>query len=166
LAGQATRDSGADRFGSTPGATAELKNAKGETVGTAAFTEVRDGIRVAVRVNGISPGQHGLHIHETGSCVAPDFKSAGEHFNPTKHQHGAPGSPTSHAGDLGNIKVGNDGNGNSEVTRKDLTLKISNNSLLREGGTAIVLHAQADDLKSDPAGNSGDRIACGEIRAR
>jgi Cu-Zn family superoxide dismutase len=155
--------SGAERIDQAPGATAELKNAQGNTVGNATFTETPDGVNIAVQVRGISPGQHGLHLHETGKCEAPDFKPAGQHFNPARGHHGGVNTPVRHAGDLGNIEVAASGVGTVQQTVKGVTLKKGDHSLLRDEGTSIVLHGGPDDLKSDPAGNSGDRIACGVV---
>jgi len=153
----------ADRTERTPEAKAQLKDAKGQNVGNATFTEMLDGVNVVVKVSGISPGQHGIHIHQAGSCEDAAFKSAGAHFNPSNQQHGSLNPQGMHVGDLENIHVSGDGTGTLQQTIKRATLTPGQNSLLREGGTSVVLHAAADDLKTDPSGGSGDRIACGVI---
>jgi len=149
-----------------PTATATLRDAQGKTVGTATLTSVEGGVKVAVSVTGVSPGLHGFHVHATGACTAPDFKSAGGHFNPGAKEHGLDNPKGSHAGDMPNLTVGADGTGKAEVVARGATLGAGAGSLFPEGGTAIVLHASADDLKSDPAGNAGARIACGVIEKK
>lgn len=146
-----------------PAAHAVLKNAKGEKAGTATFTEVSNGVNVAVRLNNMKPGVHGIHIHEAGKCDAPDFKTAGGHFNPTAKHHGSGNPQGMHMGDLRNISVAANGTGRLKETVKGITLGPGEDSLFHNGGTALVVHADPDDMKSDPAGNSGARIACGVI---
>jgi Cu-Zn family superoxide dismutase len=129
--------------------------------GTLKLTESAQGVRVIGLVSGLTPGTHGFHIHENGDCSAPDAKSAGEHFNPGGKKHGGLRSAERHGGDLGNIRADNSGNAKIDVTTKDVTLaRGKSDSIL---GRALVVHAKADDGKSDPAGNSGDRVACGVI---
>jgi superoxide dismutase, Cu-Zn family len=130
--------------------------------GTVTFTETPQGVQVAVHLTGVNPGRHGIHLHENGECELPDFESAGDHFAPEGHPHGGPQSPQHHAGDFGNIEVGDDGVGHLELTSTTLTLDDGPNSAM---GRAVVLHADEDDLTSQPAGNSGARIACGVVEA-
>lgn len=146
-----------------PQATAELKNAKGETVGTANVWEDADGVRIAAQVRGIPPGKHGTHIHAVGKCDPADFMSAGGHFNPEGKKHGLKSPAGPHAGDLPNLEVGMDGTGRLEYVNKRVTLGAGPASLFGAAGSALVIHANADDDMTDPTGNSGGRIACGVI---
>lgn len=146
-------------------ATATFINADGKEIGTAELTEADNGVRVKVEASQLPPGNHGFHFHEKGSCTAPNFESAGGHFNPEQAEHGIENPKGPHAGDLPNIEVGESGAVKFEALAQLVTLKKGQpNSLLREGGTALVIHADPDDYKSQPAGNSGKRIACGEIK--
>lgn len=141
----------------------ELMGANGQSVGEALLTQQKKGVKFEVSVSNLPPGPHGFHVHEIGECTPVDFKSAGSHFAPGHKNHGkVAGGP--HEGDLPNITVGKDGKGKASFTNKLVTLQDGEtNSLIRTGGTALVLHAKADDGKSQPAGDSGDRIACGVI---
>lgn len=145
-------------------ASAELRDAKGNVVGSAALTEYRGGVRVSLESRGISPGSHGVHVHAVGACDTPDFKSAGDHFNPHGRRHGTENPQGPHAGDLPNLHVGSEGTGRLVATTALFTLTEDGASLFDADGSALVVHAGEDDLKTDPSGNSGDRIACGEIR--
>jgi Cu-Zn family superoxide dismutase len=111
------------------------------------------------------PGKHGIHVHAVGRCEAPEFKTAGAHFNPTDKQHGLQNPAGAHSGDLPNLVVDQEGRGKATFTAKGATLGEGKGSLLGPEGTALVIHADPDDEKTDPAGNSGARIACGVIRA-
>ncbi|MCX6625698.1 MAG: superoxide dismutase family protein [Acidobacteria bacterium] len=144
-------------------AKAELKDSSGAKVGTATFSAAGAGVLVTVKLTGAKPGKHGLHIHSVGKCEAPDFKSAAGHFNPSAKHHGAHNPEGKHGGDLPNITADASGKGSIRETVSGVSLGTGDNGLFHQGGTAIVLHADADDLKSDPAGNSGARVACGVI---
>jgi superoxide dismutase, Cu-Zn family len=144
-------------------ARAGLQNSAGETVGEVRLTETAAGMNIAGEIRGFKQGSHGLHIHETGACLPPSFDSAGDHFNPAKQTHGSPSGQPRHAGDLGNVVVRADGTGQIQAMVSGLTLRPGENSLLGGDGTAIVVHADPDDLKTDPAGGAGDRMACGVI---
>jgi superoxide dismutase, Cu-Zn family len=145
-------------------ASASLKNKDGQAVGLATFVETTNGVTIMVSANRLSPGPKSLHIHTVGLCEPPGFTSAGDHFNPDGKKHGRLGSGGPHAGDLPNIVIDAGGNGRVEITTRRVTLRSGTpRSLLGEKGTAMVIHAQEDDEKTDPAGNSGDRIACGVL---
>lgn len=146
-------------------ARADLKDAKGSQVGTVLFVPGDGGnVQVHVKVSGLEPGLHGFHIHEKGSCKAPDFKSAGGHFDPKGHQHGLENPKGAHAGDFPNLKVGKDGNANQKFTTDRISLKEGEPaSVFKKGGTAVVVHAGKDDQKTNPAGDAGARVACGVI---
>jgi Cu-Zn family superoxide dismutase len=144
--------------------TVELKNAKGEAVGTAVLKPVGTGLSIALDVHGLTPGEHAIHFHEKGDCTAPDFKSAGGHFSPDKKEHGFDNKNGPHAGDMKNFTVPESGAVKTEIKSK-ASLTGGRYMLLRPGGTALVIHSGPDDYKSQPAGNSGDRVACGVIAA-
>lgn len=144
-------------------ATAELRDAQGQSVGTATLEEREGGVRIDVNVSGLPPGTHAFHIHETGECTPPEFTSAGGHFNPTNAQHGLENPRGPHAGDMENFEVGDDGTARISTDNDRVTLAAGTNSLLDADGSALVIHASADDNVSDPAGNAGARIACGMI---
>ena len=144
---------------------AEIVNAQGAKIGSAKITLTSDGVKIAVKVSQLTPGEHGIHIHTVGKCEGPAFTSAGGHFNPTNAHHGVHNAqePHPHLGDLMNLVVDTNGKGNASFIANGVTLGDGANSLFQEGGTALVIHAKADNLMSDPSGNSGDRIACGVI---
>ena len=144
-------------------ARADLYNAQGQHVGKATLTEVKEGVKIAIEVFKLPPGQHGFHIHEVGTCNPPDFKSAGGHFNPYGKKHGQKNPAGAHAGDMPNLVVGPDSTGKAEVIATHVTLGSGEHSLFHPGGTCLVIHANPDDEMTDPAGNSGLRIACGVI---
>jgi superoxide dismutase, Cu-Zn family len=145
--------------------TVELKDAKGNSVGTATIVSKGKGVEVKLALKDLPPGEHALHFHQNPKCDPPDFKSAGGHFNPTGKQHGFDNPNGHHAGDMPNFTV--KANGTAKATVKDEDVVLGNgsesNSLFANGGTSIMIHAKADDMKTDPSGNSGDRIACGAI---
>jgi Cu-Zn family superoxide dismutase len=147
-------------------ATAELRNAQGQAVGNATLSEVAGGVRVIVEARSLPAGVKGVHIHAVGKCEPPGFTTAGAHFNPTNRKHGLQNPDGPHAGDLPNITIGADGNGRLESLNDRITLGGGANSLFDADGSAIVVHAAADDFKTDPTGNSGDRIACGVVQKR
>ena len=142
-------------------ATVTLKNAKGEVVGNLKATPAKDGtVKLSGSVMNLPAGEHAIHVHMTGKCDAPDFTSAGGHFNPEQHKHGL-ATQTGHAGDLGNFTVAANGKAKVNLMLTMVTLGEVANSLFKEGGTALVVHEKADDLKTDPTGAAGGRIACG-----
>jgi superoxide dismutase, Cu-Zn family len=143
-------------------AKATLKDAKGQTVGDATLTETPHGVLIHVNLTKGPSGVHAFHIHAVGKCEAP-FTSAGPHFNPSQKQHGVENPMGMHAGDLPNIHVPSDGALTFEFVARDVTLKPGANSLLDADGSALIAHAKEDDYKTDPAGNSGDRVICGVI---
>ena len=141
-------------------ARAQLQPAAGEDVeGEVRMRETDQGIRMEVMVRGLTPGEHGFHIHEFGDCSAPDFESAGGHFNPGGDPHGPPG-PKTHAGDLGNVEADDDGVVETVMIARYVELEPGERTIV---GKAIVIHADPDDLTSQPSGNAGARVACGVI---
>ncbi len=143
----------------------ELKDAQGKSVGTAVLWSKtgETGVSMKLNLHGLPPGEHALHFHQKAQCDAPDFKSAGGHFNPDGKKHGLENPEGHHAGDMNNFVVNAKGRARFKVVNKDVTLGDDSHSLFSNGGTALVIHAKADDMKSDPAGNAGARIACGVI---
>jgi Cu-Zn family superoxide dismutase len=133
---------------------------KGKISGKLAFKEVDGGVHVTGEVTGLTPGKHGFHIHEKGDLSDPALKSAGGHFNPTKHKHGGPDSVERHEGDFGNITADDKGVAHIDATFKGVSLTGADNGI---GGRSVIVHAKEDDMKTDPAGNAGDRIAGGVI---
>lgn len=153
--------------------TVNLSNTDGEVVASASFSASDGGVNIVVQStsegagSGLEPGQHGIHIHETGECDPSGetpFESAGGHFNPTGASHGSPEDQDSHAGDLGNLEVDETGTFGADFVTDKVTLEPgAENSLADADGSAIIIHAGEDDLETDPSGESGDRVACGVI---
>ncbi|UKS30129.1 superoxide dismutase family protein [Paenibacillus sp. HWE-109] len=142
-----------------------MMGANGQSVGTAKLSAVQEGVYIDLQVSGLTPGEHGFHIHEKASCEAPTFDSAGAHFNPQHKEHGILNPKGAHAGDLPNLIVDEKGNGKLSVIAKAVVLQADKpNSLFKPGGTSLVIHEKPDDLKTDPSGNSGKRIACGAVK--
>lgn len=150
-----------DMMTKTPSASATVLPTKDSTVrGSVKFSQKDDHVIVSGRITGLTPGPHGIHIHEKGNCTAPDGSSAGPHFNPGTMKHGGPMTDVRHGGDLGNIVA--DAAGVAEFT-----IEVTGISLGAEAtsvvGRSVVVHAKADDLQTDPSGSSGARLACGLI---
>jgi len=142
-----------------------LKNEAGVQIGTAKLKQLKQGLKIELEVKGLKPGEHAFHIHEKGSCNPPDFASAGEHFSPQGRKHGYDTTHGPHEGDMPNLIVGTDGAARVEVINTHVSLSSGATSLLKKGGTSLVIHARPDDYQSQPAGEAGARIACGEIRS-
>jgi Cu-Zn family superoxide dismutase len=143
----------------------QLKDTQGKSVGTATVQQLRRGVEVKLTVNGLAPGEHAVHFHQNAKCDPPDFQSAGPHFNPANKEHGLQNPKGYHAGDMPNFTVQPNGAADTTVMNDAVVVGSGTeaNSLLANGGTALVIHAKPDDMKTDPAGNAGDRIACGII---
>lgn len=159
--------SGAIAMGKPPRtADAGLIKADGTVVGQARFVEAAGGVRLKVDVTGLPAGSHGIHLHAVGACAAPDFTSAGGHWNPTDRAHGFDAPGGAHLGDLPNIVIDASGKGRLDTLVKGAAFESGALALLDSDGTALVIHAGPDDYRTDPSGNSGARLACGVVTAR
>ena len=145
--------------------TVALKDGNGQSVGSATVSEGKGGSGVTIKLNvkNLTPGDHAVHFHQVAKCEGPTFTTAGGHFNPDKKLHGLQNPAGPHAGDMPNFTVKADGTSKATVTDPLVNLGSGDHSLFTGGGTALVIHAKADDMKTDPSGNAGDRIACGAI---
>jgi Cu-Zn family superoxide dismutase len=128
--------------------------------GKVTFVEVADGVQVRAEITGLTPGNHGFHVHEFGDCSAKDAASAGGHFNPTKQPHAGPDATARHVGDMGNVEADASGTAKLDYVDHHISLTNDERSAL---GRSVVVHEKADDLKSQPTGDSGARVACGVI---
>src|SRR5580698_5242978 len=144
----------------------KLTNSEGKSAGMVIFKPVKQGVKMTVKLENIPFGEHGVHIHQNAVCDAPDFKAAGGHFNPSGKHHGFQNPDGHHNGDLpGNVSVGENHKGQASFVLTDVSMDPNlPNSIFANGGTSVVVHEHADDEKTDPAGNAGNRIACGVVK--
>jgi Cu-Zn family superoxide dismutase len=143
---------------------ADIVNAQGQNIGSAKIVPAKKGVKIEVNVSQLPPGKHGIHVHAVGKCDGPAFTTAGGHLNPDTKKHGKDNPEGPHAGDLLMIEAKADGTAKATLLDTMVTLGDGPNSVFHEGGTSIVIHEKEDDYKTDPAGNSGARIACGVIQ--
>jgi Cu-Zn family superoxide dismutase len=169
LAGAALADEAKDKAPAkkAPAAkpiTVKLSDGAGKSVGTAKLSAAPGGVKIVLAVKGLPAGDHAIHIHETAKCDGPDFKSAGGHFNPEHKKHGTENPEGAHAGDMPNFAVDAKGASSATIIAPGVTMDDGPHSVFTGGGTALVIHEKADDLKTDPAGAAGNRVACGLIK--
>jgi Cu-Zn family superoxide dismutase len=145
--------------------TVSLKTAQGEDAGTAVLKQEKGYVLLKVDVKGLPPGEHAIHVHAVAKCDPPDFKTAGGHFNPDQKKHGINNPEGHHNGDIpANLTVKADGTDKVSIKVASISLDPNSpNSVFANGGTSLVIHQKADDMVTDPAGNAGNRIACGLI---
>jgi Cu-Zn family superoxide dismutase len=141
----------------------QMMNGQGQSVGMITISQGSGGLNFKLDLKNLTPGDHGFHVHQNAKCEGPAFTTSGPHFNPETKQHGTENPMGPHAGDMMNITVGANGTVKKTVMVKSVTMGDDSHSIFTNGGTALVIHAKADDYKTDPSGNSGDRIACGTI---
>ena len=151
--------------GPRPFASGTFRNAAGDRVGLATLTDSAGTVRLGVSASQLTPGAHGLHFHAQGTCTPPGFASAGPHFDPDGRKHGRLNPDGPHLGDLPNLIAASDGSADTSFTVARELAEPGARSLLQTGGTALVIHAKADDERTDPSGNSGDRVACAVMEA-
>src|SRR5699024_1412775 len=142
----------------------DMYNSSGDMIGTATLSEQSEGVNIKLKVEGLTPGFHGVHIHEYAKCEGPDFKSSGNHLNPDGSQHGLMNPDGPHLGDLPNVEADSSGYVETEIMANEATLKDTKKSLLKKDGTSLIITAGQDDGVSQPGGNAGERIACGLIQ--
>lgn len=147
-------------------AVAELKDAQGAPAGRAVVTQAADGLWLDVTARGLTPGAHGLHVHAVGTCTAPDFASAGPHWNPSGHQHGRKNPAGAHSGDAPNLIADAAGLGSLKTWLGAGTIRDGAQPMLDGDGAAVVIHAEPDDEMTDPSGKSGTRVICGVLSLR
>src|SRR6202051_5266749 len=141
----------------------EMHDGQGNSVGTATLSPAPQGVKINLDLKSLPPGDHGIHVHSVAQCEGPAFTTAGGHLNPDMKHHGLMNPDGPHAGDMPNFTVAADGTAKARFVAPGLTMGDDAHSIFTGGGTALVIHAMGDDMKSDPAGNSGARIACGVI---
>jgi superoxide dismutase, Cu-Zn family len=141
----------------------DMSDAQGKSVGTVDLTPAPQGVGIRLNLMNLTPGEHAIHVHTVAKCESPAFTSAGPHLNPDAKHHGLQNPEGPHAGDMPNFTVSADGTAKATLVAPGVTMGDDSHSVFTNGGTALVIHAKADDMKNDPAGNAGDRIACGVI---
>lgn len=141
----------------------EMHDGMGNSVGTAMLSPASNGVSIMLDLKNLTPGDHAIHVHVNAKCEGPAFASSGGHFNPDMKHHGLQNPDGPHAGDMPNFTVAADGTAKTTVVAPGVAMDDGPHSVFTSGGTALMIHAKADDMKSDPAGNAGDRVACGTI---